>query len=89
MQDIYRNLLSPKKSQIYINLVVFSFESMTNIWIALSIIALPTILVYEHCFQLLASLDIYIRAFKYKKKQFLAEYQILEFFTESIRIIIE
>lgn len=42
-----------------------------------------------HCFQLLASLDTYIRTLEYRNEQFFAKQQALEFFTKYARVIVK
>lgn len=46
-----------------------------------------------HCFQLLASLDTYIRTLEYRNEQFFARQhatqQALEFFTKYARVIVK
>lgn len=71
------------------SIMVFGFELQIYFSIVLFAIILSAVLVNRYWFQLLASLDIYIETFTYRKKQFLAKYQVLKFYAEYVKVIIK
>lgn len=79
-------LLPKNKSNLCKHNAIY-FQSLAYFWIAFSIVTPLVVLVNKYWFQLLTSLNIYIKTLEHKKKQFAAEQQVLKFYKKYIKVV--
>lgn len=67
--------------------MVFRYQSLAYFWRVFFVVVLFAIIVNRYQFQILANFDKYIENFVYKKKYFLAKYQVLKFYIKYMKVV--